>query len=130
MHISPEDMAKSGCLMYDLDGEIKPRYLFLERAGLYRHPNPKSIGLTARAEPNVGDVLNTDLEEFLAFACDGKLTAEEYNTFLGVLLDERDRPEEFHTLMDDGIEDEDLEDVLEEQRKFKGGFSKIPRKKK
>ncbi len=44
-----------------------------------------------RAEPSVGDVLNTDLDEFVAFACDGKLTAEEFNTFLNVLLEERKR---------------------------------------
>lgn len=123
MHVSPEDLARSGALLYDLEEEIKPRYLFLERAGLYQHPSPKSIGVHAAADPSVGDVLNTDLIEYLALACGSKLTAEEYNTFLSVLLAERDAVGQMG-LDDHGYEDDGERERVEEMKRFKRNAAK------
>ncbi len=91
MHVSPGDVARSGALDLDL-ALLRARFAFLDRSGLYRHPNPGAAGgATARAEPPIADVASPDLEEFLAFACDGKLRAEEYNTFLTALLHEEEK---------------------------------------
>jgi len=58
MHVSPLSVARSGALAFDLDEIIKPRYLFLERAGLYKHPHPKSVGHdNISAEPEISSVL-------------------------------------------------------------------------
>ncbi len=89
--MSPEDICSSCALSYDLDSEIRPRFVFVDRAGLYRHPNPKSVGLTGRAEPPPADVINSDLDEYLAFACQGRLTAQEYHTFLTAFFAEEQR---------------------------------------
>jgi len=71
MHVSPKKVARSGALSYDLETFIKPRYWFLERAGLYKHPNPKSIGDdSVTAEPAIEDVLDDSENE-----ANAKLTA-------------------------------------------------------
>ena len=77
MHVSPRSLGQSGALCHDL-AFIRKRYLFLERCGLYRHPHPKTVGVHDCAEPPIGDVIDADLNRFLAKACGGLLSREEY----------------------------------------------------
>ncbi len=118
MHVSPHDIASSGVLAKDLETEIRPRYLFLERAGLYKHPHPKSVGMNSRAEPPVHEVVNTPLDEFLGVTAGAKLSAEEYNTFLSVLHSEDEDVFDDH----EAVKDEEEEELWGQIQRDEAGY--------
>ena len=58
MHVASGAICDGEVLAYDLDF-IRRRHVFLDRCGIYKNPHPKSVGLTATAEPPVDRLLGT-----------------------------------------------------------------------
>ena len=50
---------------YEVKICFQNRFLFLDRAGLYKHPSAKSLGSSKSAFPLVSDVVGGTDEEFL-----------------------------------------------------------------
>jgi len=95
MIVKPQDIAHSNILQMDLK-DIKKRFLFLDRCGLYTFPNVKDAGKSTSSEPHIKELSTSSDEEFLANVTKGQLTIEEFDAFVDQLL-----PEELATEVDE-----------------------------
>jgi len=91
MHVDVVDIAKCNALTMDLD-EIKKRFLFLERSGLYQHPVPNDIGGMKSAMPQFHKIVETPPDEFfqkVVCPAGGQcLKEKEYDAFVRGLTPE------------------------------------------
>ena len=91
MHVDVKDIANCKALSTDFD-EIKKRFLFLDRAGLYRHPVPNDVGSTKSASPSLSKIAQTPANKFIQRvvvpAGGVDLTVEEFEAFVRGLTPE------------------------------------------
>ena len=121
MKVSPATLAKTKCVSFDLN-MIQDRYDFLNRAGLYQHPDLKSKSLKSEAYPFVGDIVETKMDTFLKETCANLLTDEDFQLFVKLKNQEFDRDDESLSFLANGYEVEDLIETLERREKDAKGF--------
>ena len=71
--------ALNGTSWLNFRGTFQTRYLFLDRAGLYKHPSAKALGTSKSAFPLISEVAGGTDEEFLV-----KVTIVSAEDSLGV----------------------------------------------
>lgn len=116
MHVHPDDITDSSALMYNLEF-ISQRYEFLNRAGMYKHPNPKGIEDSLRAFPLLKDIVDVDQQHFLEILCGGIFTENEFNIFKHIMINEEDKFFKYYDR--DGYESIDYHEDYEEEIQFK-----------
>ena len=100
MNVSAKSMAVTGALNYDYD-HIRTRYMLLNRAGLYKHPSARTVGMTARAQPLIDKILEGSDEKFLRRTTSSVITEQDYKTFKEVLRTENEVDEFLEEKADD-----------------------------
>ena len=128
MRVHPNTLANSMAVAYDLQ-EVKIRYEFLLRAGLYRHPSPKDIGTRAEAYPLVGEIVETSVKEFITNVVGNGITMEEFELFSKMRAAEFDDKEEAEWFLENGYEDPDIVDEIAQRRLDAYGYTNQPKKR-
>ena len=80
MHKSGKEVATENGLNFDFD-ELKVRFRFLDKSGIYRHPPKKSYGLEGGGKPGLDLILIDDPAEFLKATSGDAFALEEFNAF-------------------------------------------------
>ena len=104
---------------------LQDRYEFLLRAGLYRHPSMKDLGLKSEAYPLIQDVIETDLETFINDVVGHGLKMEEFELFVKLMNEEFETEEESMSHLEHGYEDEELVNDLKQMQKDSQGYKPI-----
>ena len=92
---------------FDLQ-QIKDRYEFLNRAGLYQHPSLKSKSASnAEAFPLISDIVETELPKFIEEVAGNAFSVSDYELFVKLLNEEFDDQDERDYYLENGFVDEE-----------------------
>jgi len=106
----------------------KNRYEFLNRAGLYKHPDPNQKGMKmSEATPHFTKICDTSEEEFIK-QCAPRLTLEEFHVLKSLLYLEQEELNENLDAEDDNLNTEQF--LRLEEEKFSGSYGKSRKTRK
>eukprot|EP00096_Caligus_rogercresseyi_P007321 TRINITY_DN25151_c0_g1_i1.p2 TRINITY_DN25151_c0_g1~~TRINITY_DN25151_c0_g1_i1.p2 ORF type:complete len:317 (-),score=71.07 TRINITY_DN25151_c0_g1_i1:1005-1955(-) len=129
MHVHPLDIIHASPEAFIIDSEeLCIRYEFLQRSGLYKHPDPKGVEEGLHALPPLKEIVLHSQEDFLRRGANDLLTQEELTTFAKAMNNEKSEFSGHFDVL--GHEDEEYMDEIMEEEEFDANVKHKSRKRK